>query len=185
MPLPPPGTSLYFIALIPSSPFFEEAQALKEYFRDQYHSKASLNSPPHITLHMPFQWKEKKEEKLVEVLAAFSSGKNPFTISFNNFSCFAPKVIYIDIASSESLTTLQRELYRFCKTELNLFNAQYRDLPFHPHITLAFRDLKKDQFSNAWAEFQEKKFSGNFPINKITLLKHDGKAWQLFRDFHF
>jgi 2'-5' RNA ligase len=185
MPPPPPGSQLYFIALILPSPFLEEAQVLKEHFRDEYHSKASLNSLPHITLHMPFQWKERKEEKLVSALAAFSSGKNPFTISFNNFSCFAPKVIYIDITPSESLTSLQKELYRFCKTELNLFNAQYRDLPFHPHVTLAFRDLKKEEFANAWAEFQGQKFSGDFSVDRITLLKHDGKFWQAFHNFHF
>ena len=185
MPPPPPGTSLYFIALIPPPPLLEEAQLLKEYFRDQYNSKASLNSPPHITLHMPFQWKEAKEEKLVTALNTFSIGKNPFAISFNNFACFAPRVIYIDVNASESLATLQRALHRFCKVELNLFNAQYRDLPFHSHLTLGFRDLKKDQFSLAWQEFQEKKFSGEFTINKITLLKHDGRQWQRFRDFDF
>ena len=185
MPLPPPGTSLYFIALIPPTPFFEEAQALKEYFRDQYQSKASLNSPPHITLHMPFQWKEAKEEKLVKALSDFSFGKKSFCVSFNNFSCFAPKVIYIDIRPSESLNALQHELHRLCKTELNMFNAQYRDLPFHPHLTLAFRDLKKELFPKAWQEFEEKKFSGDFMIDKITLLKHDGKHWKVFHDFHF
>ena len=185
MPPPPPGTSLYFIALIPPSPLLEEAQLLKEYFQDQYNSKASLNSPPHITLHMPFQWKEAKEEKMITALNTFAKGKNPFTISFNNFACFAPRVIYIDVNPSESLATLQGELHRFCKVELNLFNAQYLDLPFHSHVTLAFRDLKKDQFSQAWQEFQEKKFSGEFTINKITLLKHDGRHWQGFRDFDF
>ncbi len=183
--MPPQGSSLYFIALIPPSPFFEEAQGLKEYFRDQYHCKASLNSPPHITLHMPFQWKTTKEEKLVNALRDFASGKNSFHISFKDFSCFAPRVIYIDITASESLNALQHELYRFCKMELNLFNAQYRDLPFHPHVTLAFRDLKKDQFIRAWEEFREKKFMGEFSVDKITLLKHDGKHWQRFHDFDF
>jgi len=185
MPPPPPGSHLYFIALILPSPFFEEAQKLKEHFHEQYHSKASLNSPPHITLHMPFQWKEGKEQKLINALSAFSSGKKSFRLSFNNFSCFAPRVIYIDVKPSESLTNLQHELHRFCKMELNLFNAQYRDLPFHPHVTLAFRDLKRDYFAKAWEEFQGKKFSGDFPVDKITLLKHDGKCWQPFQDFHF
>lgn len=185
MPLPPPGFELYFTAIIPPTPFLEEAQLLKEHFRDHYHCKASLNSPPHITLHMPFQWKATKVEKLVNTLTEFSSGKDVFQISFNNFSCFAPRVIYINITPSNSLTTLQHELHRYFKIELNVFNAQYRDMPFHPHLTLAFRDLKKEQFVKAWEEFREKKFSGGFPVNKITLLKHDGKRWQCFRDFHF
>jgi len=185
MPLPPPGSQLYFIAIIPPSPFLENAQALKEYFRDQYHCKASLNSPPHITLHMPFQWKEKKEEKLVTELRSFSSGKNPFSISFDDFSCFAPRVIYIDIKPSDPLTRLQHELHQFCKTGLNLFNAQYRDLPFHPHLTLAFRDLKKEVFPAAWEDFKQRKFQGEFTIDKITLMKHDGKRWHTFHDLCF
>ena len=183
--MPPPGTQLYFIALIPPSPIFEEALSLKEYLHDQYGCKAALNSPPHITLHMPFQWKEKKEGKLTEALEKFSIGKRTFQVSFRDFSCFAPKVIYIDVKPCELLDTLQHDLHRFCKTKLNLFNAQYRDLPFHPHVTLAFRDLKKDMFLRAWEEFQSKKFAGDFSVDKITLLKHDGKKWQRFREFGF
>ncbi len=183
--MPAPGTQRYLVALIPPSPILEEAQVLKEYFRDHYHSKASLNSPPHVTLHMPFEWKEAKEEKLTNALREFSTGKKPFTLSFNNFSCFAPRVIYIDVSPSDSLTALHRELRQFCKIKLNLFNALYRDLPFHPHLTLAFRDLKKNQFTLAWQEFEHKKYSGAFLIHKITLLKHDGNHWEPFHEFDF
>ena len=63
---------LYFLAIIPPSPFYDEALRLKHYFKDEYNSKASLNSPPHITLHMPFEWKEKKEEMLIEKLNLFA-----------------------------------------------------------------------------------------------------------------
>jgi 2'-5' RNA ligase len=183
--MPAPGKQLYFIALIPPSPVKEEAWTLKEYFRDHYHSKASLNSPPHITLHMPFEWKEAKEGKLIHALREFSLGKKAFTLSFNDFSCFEPRVIYIDVKQSESLTALQYELHRFCKINLNLFNAKYRDLPFHPHLTLAFRDLKKDQFAKAWEEFKVKKFSAEYLVEQFTLLKHDGNRWNHLEDFHF
>jgi 2'-5' RNA ligase len=134
---------------------------------------------------MPFEWKEAKEEKLLDELQAFSLAKSSFTISLQNFSCFAPRVIYINVTPSQQLTELQSELFRHCKIHLNLFNAQYQDLPFHPHITLAFRDLKKDQFAKAWEEFKEKKYSASFLVNKITLLKHNGNLWAVFRDFHF
>ena len=46
---------LYFIAIVPPSPIYEEAFEQKVYFKTKYNSKASLNSPPHITLHMPFK----------------------------------------------------------------------------------------------------------------------------------
>ncbi len=183
--MPPPGISLYFIALMPPTPLLEEIKMIKEHFKNTYQSKAALNSPPHITLHMPFEWKATKEEKLLSTLTKFSTGKSAFEIQLNGFACFAPRVIYVNVAESEPLRLLQSELHRFCKKELNLFNARYRDLPFHPHITLAFRDLKKEHFDNAWTEFKEKKFSGDFIVTKISLLKHDGTVWNPYMDFHF
>jgi 2'-5' RNA ligase len=183
--MPPSGKSKYLIALIPPSPLVEEIQSLKHYFKETYQSKASLNSPPHITLHMPFEWKDTKEEMLIASLQTFVSGKIHFELQLLDFSCFAPRVIYLNVIESEPLHILQSDLHAFCKTKLNLFNARYRDMPFHPHITLAFRDLKKELFEKAWAEFKEKKFAGKFIIDKITLLKHDGKVWNPYADFDF
>lgn len=183
--MPPPGIALYFIAIVPPAQIRNEIHLLKESFRDSYQSKAALNSPPHITLHMPFQWKETKEEKLLLALKKFAAGKSDVEVQLNGFSCFAPRVIYINVLESEPLRILQTELHRFCKAELNLFNAQYRAMPFQPHITLAFRDLKKDKFERAWTEFKERKFTGNFMVKKITLLKHDGKIWSSYSDFDF
>jgi 2'-5' RNA ligase len=175
----------YFIALIPPPPVSDDALRLKNYFRDEYNSKASLNSPPHITLHMPFKWKEEKEHELVEAFGKFSLGRSSFKIELHNFNAFAPRVIFIDVISNNVLSLLSKELHRFCKRELNLFNASYKDQPFHPHLTLAFRDLKKPMFEKAWAEFQERKFSARFDVQSIVLLKHNGKIWEVFKEFLF
>ncbi len=181
--MPKEGSALYFIAIIPPSPIFEQASEWKDYFKDQYHSKAALNSPPHITLHMPFEWKVKKEEELVSKLSVFSKSKETFELELQNFGCFAPRVIFINVLESEVLRKLQHELHRYCKTELNIFNAQYKDLPFHPHLTLAFRDLKKPMFEKAWEEFKQKEFSGSFIADRFALLKHNGKVWESFKEF--
>ena len=181
--MPKERSALYFIAIIPPSPIAEQASELKNYFKDIFHSKASLNSPPHITLHMPFEWKEKKEEALASKLELFSKSCNPFEVKVQNFGCFAPRVIFINVLECEQLRQLQYELHRFCKTELNIFNAQYKDLPFHPHLTLAFRDLKKSMFERAWEEFKGKEFSGSFMTTQFTLLKHTGKIWESHRNF--
>jgi 2'-5' RNA ligase len=175
----------YFIALIPPPPISDDALRLKNYFRDQYNSKASLNSPPHITLHMPFKWKEEKEHELIEAFGKFSLGRPSFKIELHNFSAFVPRVIFIDVVPNDILSQLSKELHRFCKRELNLFNASYKDQPFHPHLTLAFRDLKKPMFEKAWAEFQERKFAARFDVESIVLLKHNGKIWEVFKEFLF
>jgi 2'-5' RNA ligase len=166
----------YFIAIIPPEPIATEIYKIKEYVHDQYKSKGSLNSPTHITLHMPFEWE--KEEKLVSTLKRFEFEK--FNIELNDFGCFEPRVIFVDVKKNESLNLLQSRLATFCKTELNLFNSQYRDLPFHPHVTIAFRDLKKPMFEAAWNEFKSRKYSAVFQCSRLSLMKHDGKFWREF-----
>jgi len=175
----------YFIALVPPSPIYDDAWRLKNYFREQYNSKASLNSPPHITLHMPFRWKEEKEAELVDALQEFTRGREEFKLQLHNFGAFSPRVIFIDIIANELLIQLYKDLHRFCKRELNLFNAAYKDQSFHPHLTLAFRDLKKPVFFKAWEEFQARTFAANFNVEKIVLLKHNGKIWETFKKFYF
>jgi len=179
----PDKTKQYFIAIIPPSPVYEDAHALKEYFRDKYHSKAALNSPPHITLHMPFRWNEDKEEKLESRLSEFASACDPIKICLDNFSSFPPRVIFMGVTESDALDKLQSDLHRFFKRELNIFNANYQDRPYHPHLTLAFRDLKKQQYQTAWEEFSTKEHKAEFMADKITILKHNGRTWDILKEF--
>ncbi|MBL0741826.1 2'-5' RNA ligase family protein [Chryseolinea lacunae] len=174
---------LYFIAIIPPAPIYAEALEQKEYFKTHYNSKASLNSPPHITLHMPFKWKEKDEAELKDQLLNFSRTTPPVAVKLDNFSSFPPRVIFINVVMSQELDNLQKNLHRFCKRVLNLFNANYKEMPFHPHMTLAFRDLKKPNYQRAWEEFQQKNFQAEFVADKVALLKHDGRVWKVFEEF--
>ncbi len=175
--------ALYFIAIIPPSPIFEEATALKNYFKDKYKSKASLNSPPHITLHMPFEWKAEKEDGLLETFQQFAPEVNAFNLTLSGFGSFPPRVIFIDVAKNEALEAMHKKLHTHCKKELNVFNANYKDKAFHPHLTLAFRDLKKPMFAKAWDEFEHKEFSSGFAVDRFALLKHNGKVWETFNEF--
>ncbi len=172
----------YFVALIPPSPVYEDAQKLKEYCGEQYHTKAALNSPPHITLHMPFFWKGEKEKKLVAKLEEFARKCGPIKLCLDNFSSFPPRVIFMNVTESDALDELQQNLHRFFKRELDIFNANYQDKPFHPHLTLAFRDLRKSQYHLAWQEFSKKEYKAEFMADKIALLKHNGKNWDVLKE---
>lgn len=172
----------FLIAIVPPDPIASEANKLKEYFRDQYNSKASLNSPPHITLHMPFEWKATRESELINKLENFASSQTSFEITLSAFGSFPPRVIFIDVAPNEELKALQKSLMRFCKTELNVFNALYQEQPFHPHVTLAFRDLKKPEFAAGWNEFKDRPLHRPFVCDRISLLKHNGNLWVPLKD---
>lgn len=183
MPIKQDHRKQYFVALIPPSPVYEDAQGLKEYFRDNYHSKAALNSPPHITLHMPFFWSERKEIKLITKLRDFARHCDPIKICLDNFSAFPPRVIFINVTESDALDQLQVRLHRFFKRELDIFNANYQDRPYHPHLTLAFRDLKKAEYHRAWEEFRTREYKAEFMADRIALLRHNGRKWEVLQDF--
>jgi 2'-5' RNA ligase len=132
---------------------------------------------------MPFKWRDDKEDELVDKLEHFMSTFPSLTIYLNNFSSFPPRVIFINVDKTLALNDFYLALKRFCKRELNLFNADYKEQPFHPHLTLAFRDLKKPNYQRAWNEFEQKKYKADFIVDKIALLKHSGKIWEVFREF--
>ncbi len=174
---------LYFIAIIPPSPIREELQRYKELFRDKYFSKASLNSPPHVTLHMPFRFSDKKKERMLKALASVAAHSGQFEMELKDFSAFTPRVIYVDVIANKGLIDLQRSVVQACRVDLKLLNANYKNQAYHPHITLAFRDLKKPAFEEAWEEFGNKKYKARFLVDSFFLLKHNGSNWAVEAEF--
>ena len=132
---------------------------------------------------MPFRWNEQKEDELSSQLYDFSRNNQPVTIKLNNFSSFPPRVIFINVILNQELENLQKNLKRFCKRVLNLFNADYKELAFHPHLTVAFRDLKKTNYFLAWGEYENKSFQAEFIADKFALLKHNGRVWKVHQEF--
>ena len=55
--------------------------------------------------------------------------------------------------------------------------------PFRPHMTIAFRDLKKPLFFEAKEEFEQKSLEEQFYVKDICLLKHNGSSWDVYRRY--
>ena len=172
---------LYFVAIVPPEPLRSEAMQWKEYFAKEYNSKAALRSPPHITLHMPFRLKPDKEAALISTLQNVKI--EPFKIALKDYGSFSPKVIYINVVASVAITALYENVQFALKTKMNLHNADYKGKGFHPHITIAFRDLKKSFYQAAWGELKEKNYENSFQCSSFTLLKHNGRTWDEYREF--
>ena len=172
----------YFIAIIPPEPVFSQIELIKKQVSEAYDNKSALRAPAHITLHMPFEWLEQKEEVLVQKLSEFKFGQ-AFEIQLKNYSCFEPKVLFIDVLKNPDLNSLQKELVQHVKLNFNIFNQADDLRPYHPHVTIAFRDLKKSLFYKAWEEYKDKAFSAVFNADAFYLLKNTGNAWQPLRRF--
>lgn len=171
----------YFIAIVVPEPLFSEIEAVKQHLLTQYGLKGALRSPAHITLHRPFEWKAEKENLLIEKLSEFRCPP-AFDIQLKNFAFFEPRVIYADVLKNEPLYQLHQALSGFAKRELRLFNEAEDLRGFHPHVTVAFRDLKKPLFHKLKPSFEAKKIGGTFLCSGFSLLRLE-KTWEEIRFF--
>lgn len=174
----------YFIAILPPESVLAEIESIKRDISEKYNNKSALRAPAHITLHMPFEMKASKEEVLIQTISEFNFSI-PFKVQLKNFSCFEPKVIFVDVVPNDILSALQKEFVYHIKSKLQIFN-QYEDTRgYHPHITIAFRDLKKSDFYLAYEEYKSKSYKAEFNVNSFFLLKHTGKNWVPHKEFLF
>jgi 2'-5' RNA ligase len=178
-------TQRYFIALLPPDPIQVEVTAIKEYCKATHNTQAALRSPPHITLQAPFEWPLEAVADLKQCLAEFVRGRSSFPLSLSGFDAFPPRVIFIAVDPSASLLALQKELSHHLERQLQIVDPKARTRSFHPHMTVAFRDLKPKQFKRAWPEFQERSIRFEFIAEALTLLIHTGKEWIVESHFAF
>ena len=175
---------LYFIAIIPPRPLREEIRAIKERIRDRFGAGHALKSPAHITLQMPFKRKPSDEGRLSAELKRFSLAEKGFMVIPDGYGAFQPRVIYISVANPEPVRSLHKRLREMLLTELDFSQEEIKE-EFHPHISVATRDLARSAFSEAWPEFRDEKFTGEFWVGSIFLLKHNGRNWDIHEEYLF
>jgi 2'-5' RNA ligase len=171
----------YFIAIVLPEPLFTEIEAVKQVLFKKQGLKGALRSPAHITLHRPFEWKEEKENILVEKLQNFKF-ETAFELELKNYAAFEPRVIYADVLPNETLFELHKNLTLYAKRELKLFNESDDMRGFHPHVTVAFRDLKKPKFYELRSDFIHKKLNHSFCCMDFSILKLENK-WKVLQSF--
>ena len=176
---------LFFIAVLPDEAIQEEVKKLKIDFRDRFGSGHALNAPAHLTLIPPFYWPHARIWEIKENLDRFAGEESSFAVKLENFGAFPPRVIFIDVVWNESLNALQERLLKNLDEKFRISERLRSGKPFNPHMTLAFRDLTRENFRRAWEEFGEKTFSRNFLINKVVMLIHEQKHWNILHQAIF
>jgi len=169
---------MYFVAIVAPQEIDQQVLKWKNYFKEHFQCTVALKSPAHITLIPPFWVKEELENDLVNSITEFSAAKNKFEILLKDFAAFKPKVIYVNVMKNERLNDLHESLNDYIDKQ-NKFPVKKDDRPFHPHVTLATRDLYKKTFQEAWEVFSEKKYEAVLLANGISLLRHNKKNWDV------
>jgi 2'-5' RNA ligase len=173
----------FFIALLPPQDIQDYAREVQHYFGDRYNSRAALRSPPHITMQPPFEWSPEALPDLEQHLGEFAGNQAPIPVVLDGFAAFSPRVIFINVLKTPELLANRAALLAHTRSKLGIATADNR--PFAPHMTVAFRDLTRAHFKTAWEEFKSRSLHFEFNATHLTLLIHDGKRWQICREFPF
>ena len=168
--------SLYFIAAVPHEELHQKAKIISKDFAERFNSVKSFENFPHITIIRPFNFDENQEGILVDQFHLMNLKSKPFEVFLKDFGCFSHSKNPVIFIKPESTTELQ-SLYDEVQSNFE-FHAQAK---FHPHLTVAYRDLTPENFQKAWAEYQSKTFENSFLVDKICLFKHENKKWNLIK----
>ncbi|MCX8019107.1 MAG: 2'-5' RNA ligase family protein [Chitinophagaceae bacterium] len=174
-----PSHSMYYVAIVCPEEVNERVHEYKIRMRDRFGCTAALKSPAHITLIPPFWHSTEKENALVDALQRFHSGTGTLSVGLNGFGHFGKRVLFVAVEENAGLAQIQKE------TELH-FRSFFPDVikrekrPFHPHVTIATRDMKPSHFFEAWEYFSSKNMKMYFTVSRISLLKLVKGRWQIF-----
>ncbi len=173
--------AIYFIAILVEGEAGETITGFKQDAARQFGASRALNSPPHLTLIPPFTLPAEALQALSEVLSGFMAGHPMPVVRLLNFNCFSPRVIYVDVESNPELSNFQQALETHLEQQLSIRTD--RQYGFHPHVTIAFKDLREAVFPEAWAYFSTQIFAHAFQPPGIALLQHTGSCWEVKSKF--
>lgn len=150
---------------------------MKMDFKENYESAHALKSSPHITLVPPFQITD--EPASMEILQNFANEHSSFEVELKDFSHFGKRVVFIDVVENQSLNNLHIGLKEIMSSNSLVFKYASQPKPYHPHLTLAFRDLSNENFRRAWAVYNTQSYNASFEAKELVLFKHYQQRWHI------
>jgi 2'-5' RNA ligase len=170
--------NMYFIAVVLPQDLDEKVLHWKKYMQEKYRCKVGLKSPAHITIVPPFWLESNMEEALLIDVDSVSKNIHPFSLNTNDFSAFKPRTIFIAVQQNPELDKLKQ------KADQHFFDKEHYKIKietrqFHPHITIATRDLLKKDFYECWPFFETKEFKEEWEATGLSVLRHNKRNWEV------
>lgn len=177
-------SSLYLIAILPNDDLSRQIHEIRVQCSEKFGVQKALKPPVHITLYRPFKIEDAFESKMIRLLQSSASGLHPFKQELENFEAFDTHAVVIRALKNPDIMKLQRSVASvFRKNEIDRLPPGTKNMPFRPHLTIAYRDILPEVFPMIWQEYKDARFKRTFTVDHYSLLKHDGKQWNKVTDF--
>lgn len=171
-----PVTTLFFAGLLCPEDPASRILAFKLWMKERYGCLVALKSPAHITLIPPFRVSTEQETRLIHTLQTFTSDLPELLIQLNGFNHFGKRVIYVQVNDNSGLRKLKTQTMTWFQNGMGN-RIPSDNHPFHPHISIATRDLAKDDFDRAWFHFSSLSFQADFYAHNLSLLRLTDGKW--------
>lgn len=168
---------LYLIAILPPTGLKERIEEIRKEVSLEHKVYSALKPPVHITLAPPFKLHAAMEQQLVQKLKPVCHF-DPFVQQLEDFDGFPEHTVFIKVLKNKGISNLHKNL----KAALKPYVEGSKN-PFHPHFTIAYRDAK-EAYSQIMEQYQNRRFREEFLTDHFTLLKHDGKRWNIHSEYY-
>ena len=169
---------LYFLAVVLPEALNTEIKGFKNHMLQEWGCKVALKSPAHITILPPYWMDTGLEDSLLQDVASLCAPFAPFPLNLQNFSAFKPRTIFVAVQPSEQLYRLKMAADDFF-TRHTQYKAKPDNRSFHPHVTIATRDLHKKSFAEAWQLYESRHYERSVTATGLSVLRHNQKEWDI------
>jgi len=159
-----------WIGIVLPKKIFNEIFKIEKSIAKKYNTYHKLKGKigPHITITHQENVNEKDFNKIEKIVSEISKKTKPFKIKIKGIRRFhKPIVIYMNVLKSRKLNKLNKEL----SNNLKKFGKIRLYRKYTSHITIANKDITKENFKKAFKELKNKKLSYEFNVNKLYLGK--------------
>jgi len=154
---------------------------MKERLLETHGLKAALRSPAHITLVPPFTCTDAQADEVCDTLWKAMRNESSARFSIDGTDHFDNRVIHLKVTEFEGIKKIHGIVNETLKTHY-AWTLRKEEPPFTPHITLANRDLKPEQFIAVWAELRGITYKRRCSVPALHMLRHDGKRWRVYKE---
>ncbi len=165
--------------------FFDESvtakiRTLQHELHDNFGVSVALDTwEPHITVASgPTMYSATDVINLIESIKNIGKEIGPIAIELEGFDSIKRTsqnghVVYVKIKQNEKLVTFAEKL----KAVTDKYNCWYdQKWPYHPHITLAFRDVDDEILEKCMKYLETKSLEEKVIIGSVSLVKPDNEG---------
>ena len=158
-----------------------EVRVLQEKLFELTGSRECLDAwQPHLTIGNGILVDESKLMQVESDIEALVKNENTFQVALEGFGGLTnrkggegeittPYVLWVDVVVNKELTELVGKVRDIITSKCELWYQMPK--PYTPHVTLAFRDLSEDGYSNGLDYLNGRSFNNSAQISHIALVE--------------